>query len=87
MLSLSEAARLGLGSLLGTSDNTHITLVAAGLLFLAGVCLDISTKVSRLANQQKNLAQDLARLGKRVEDLTQDTADSTDRGKGTPEGT
>ena len=86
VLSLSETARLGLGGILGTTGNTPTTLVAAGLLFLAGVCLDISTKVSRLANQQKNLAQDLARIGKSVEDLRRDTADEAERGRASPEG-
>ena len=69
VLSLSETIRQSLGTLLGTEDDTRTTIVATGLVFLAAICLDISTKVSRLANQQKKLAQDLGRLGKQVTDL------------------
>jgi len=70
VLSLWEAAREGLGRLLGTDAEGGA--LAAGLLFLVLVCLDLSTKVSRLANQNKNLAQQLARSAKRLADLEQD---------------
>ena len=67
ILSAWGGARKELAELLGTSEQT--ALVAAAALFLALVCLDISTKVSRLANQQKNLVQEIARLEKRIADL------------------
>ncbi len=72
VLSVSEAARDGLADLLNMEPAN--ALLAVGLVFMAGVCLDISTKVSKLANQQKNLAQDLARLDKRLSDLERDDA-------------
>ena len=72
VLSAWDYARSQLARLLGTSEET--ALVAAAALFLALVCLDISTKVSRLANQQKNLVQELARLEKRIADVEGDDA-------------
>ena len=69
VLSASAKARALLGTLLGTEHDTHTAVISVGLLFLAGICLDLSSKVSRLANQQKTLAQDLSRLHKQVDDL------------------
>jgi len=69
VLSASSQARHWLGALLGTDDDTHTSIITLGLVFLAGICLDLSSKVSRLANQQKTLAQDLSRLHKQVDDL------------------
>ncbi len=70
ILGLWERARTGLASLLGTDGEGAVLTLA--VLFLALICLDISTKVSRLANQQKNLAQGLARLEKRIADVERD---------------
>lgn len=72
-LSLWERARDGLARLLGTDAEGAVLTLA--VLFLALICLDISTKVSRLANQQKNLAQGLGRLEKRLSDLERGEAD------------
>jgi hypothetical protein len=69
-LSLWDGARSQLASALGTSEES--ALLATAALFLAMVCLDISTKVSRLANQQKHLVQEFARLEKRVSDIERD---------------
>ena len=67
LLSVVQPLREALGRLLGTdAEGACLTF---GLLFLVLVCLDISTKVSRLANQQKSLAQSLGRLEKRLADL------------------
>ncbi|MEE2828889.1 MAG: DUF2304 domain-containing protein, partial [Myxococcota bacterium] len=65
LLSCWVVGRAALTDLLGTSTE-ELALVAASILFVAMVCLDISTKVSRMANQQKNLVQAIARLEKRV---------------------
>ena len=73
ILGLWERARAGLARLLDTDAEGAVLTLA--LLFLALVCLDISTRVSRLANHQKNLAQNLARLEKRLSDLEHDAAD------------
>jgi cell division protein FtsW (lipid II flippase) len=67
VLGLWGRAREGLAGWLGTDGEGAVLTLAS--LFLALVCLDISTKVSRLANQQKNLAQGVARLEKRLLDL------------------
>ena len=69
VLSASSQTREWLASVMGTAGDTHSSVIAIGLLFLAGICLDLSSKVSRLANQQKTLAQDLSRLHKQVEDF------------------
>ena len=68
VLSCWVVGRSALTSLLGTTTE-ELALVAASILFVAMVCLDISTKVSRMANQQKNLVQEIARLEKRIADL------------------
>lgn len=73
VLCLVPPARAGLGRLLGTSAESAALAVA--LLFVVAVCLDVSTKVSTLANQQKNLAQGLGRLEKRLGDLEQRGSD------------
>lgn len=70
VLSCWDYGREQLASVLGTSEEA--ALLATAALFLALVCLDISTKVSRLANQQKNLVQEIARLEKRIGDLEGD---------------
>jgi len=70
ILSLWAGARDGLARMLGTDPTTAV--VTLGLVFLVLVALDISTKVSRIANQNKNLAQGLARLEKRLGDLEDD---------------
>lgn len=67
VLSLWEGARAALGRVVGSDPEGGA--VVAGLLFLVLVCLDLSTKVSRLANQNKTLAQELARASKRLSDL------------------
>ena len=67
VLSVWAGAREALADLLGIEPPVAV-LVACGL-FLVLVALDISTKVSKLANQQKNLAQGMARLEKRLADL------------------
>ncbi len=72
VLSLSARSRELLGKLLGTGDDTHTSVIAVALLFLAGICLDLSSKVSRLAGGQKTIAQDLSRLRKEVRDLRRD---------------
>jgi len=69
LLSISTSMRELLRNLLGTGSDTHASIIAIGLLFLAGICLDLSTKVSRLAGGQKTIAQDLSRLRKEVDDL------------------
>ena len=69
LLSISATMREILGSLLGTGSDTHTSVIAVGLLFLAGICLDLSSKVSRLAGGQKTIAQDLSLLRKEVDDL------------------
>lgn len=66
-LAVIADARRAVAAILGL-DEAVAALVSA-LLFLAVVALDLSTQVSRLLNQQKNLAQDLGRLDKRVGDL------------------
>ncbi len=53
-----------------------LAVAALGMFFLGLVALDISTKVSRLANHQKNLAQTLGRLEKRLADLEDDDLDT-----------
>lgn len=70
ILSVWEGARVGLAELLGTEPDSAV--LALGIVFLVVVALDISTKVSRIANQTKNLAQGLARLEKRLGDLEDD---------------
>ncbi len=70
VLSASQSAREHLASLLRTDART--ACLSTLLLFLVLVALDISTKVSKLANQNKNLAQDLARQRKRLEELEAD---------------
>ena len=67
LLSVVPPARDTFALALGTDGRG--ALLAAGLLFLIAISLDMSTQVSRLANQQKNLTQDLARLEKRLADL------------------
>ncbi len=67
LLSLWPGARELVARLLNTDVDGAV--LALAVLFLACVALDISTKVSRLANHQKNLAQGLARLEKRLGDL------------------
>jgi hypothetical protein len=67
VLSAWEGSRRALAGLLGTEPATAVLVVCG--LFLVLVALDISTKVSKLANQQKNLAQGAARLEKRLADL------------------
>jgi hypothetical protein len=66
-LSIWDGGREQLAAALGTSEGT--ALLATAALFLALICLDISTKVSRLANQQKHLIQEIARLEKRIADV------------------
>lgn len=66
-LAVIADARRAVATILGL-DEAVAALVSA-LLFLAVVALDLSTQVSRLLNQQKNLAQDLGRLDKRVADI------------------
>ena len=68
-LSVSATMREMLGRLLGTGSDTHTSVIAVGLLFLAGICLDLSSKVSRLAGGQKTIAQDLSLLRKQLDDL------------------
>ena len=70
VLSAWEGARQALASALDVDRPTAVLVVCG--LFLALVALDISTKVSKLANQQKNLAQGVARLEKRLADLEGD---------------
>jgi hypothetical protein len=70
ILSVWDGARVQLAGILSTSEES--ALLATAALFLALVCLDISTKVSRLANQQKNLVQEIARLEKRIADIEKD---------------
>jgi hypothetical protein len=79
ILSAWEGARAGLADLLGTDRQTAVLTVC--LLFVVLVCLDISTKVSKLANQQKNLAQGLARMEKRLADL-EGSPPGSDGGRG-----
>ena len=57
-LSIWDYGRTHLAALLGTTEEG--ALLATASLFLAGICLDMSTKVSRLANQQKHLVQELS---------------------------
>ncbi len=52
-----------------------LAVVTLGVFFLVCVALDISTKVSRLANHQKNLAQSVGRLEKRLADLEEEAGD------------
>ena len=76
LLGLWERGRDGLAGWLGTDGEGAVLTLA--VLFLALICLDISTKVSRLANQQKNLAQGLARMETRLSDLERDGAGDDD---------
>ena len=69
LLSISSATRELLRTVLGTGSDTHTSVIAIGLLFLAGICLDLSSKVSRLAGGQKTIAQDLSRIRKELDDL------------------
>ncbi len=71
ILSLWEGGRAALAQAMGTEPDTAV--LTLGIVFLVVVALDISTKVSRIANQNKNLAQGLARLEKRLGDLEDDT--------------
>ena len=82
VLSLWEGGRKALAGALGT-DPTTAVLIACGL-FLVLVALDISTKVSKLANQQKNLAQGVARLENRLADVEGhvEAEEATDDGRG-----
>jgi hypothetical protein len=72
-LTLVPPARDLLARALGTTSESASLAVA--LLFVVAVLLDVSTKVSTLANQQKNLAQNVARLDKRLADLEEPDAD------------
>ncbi len=71
------AAALVLGAWSGSREafaralgvDEGLAVVTLGVFFLVLVALDISTKVSTLANHQKNLAQSVARLEKRLSDL------------------
>lgn len=67
LLAVHQGTRAALARLSGLGEGE--AAIVAALLFLALVALDLSTQVSRLLNQQKNLAQDLGRLDKRVSDL------------------
>jgi len=69
-LSIWGSGRAKLAAVLGTSEES--ALLATAALFMALICLDISTKVSRLANQQKHLVQELARMEKRIADVEKD---------------
>jgi hypothetical protein len=60
-------ARAAIAHVLGVDEG--LAMVSLGLLFLVLVALDISTKVSRLANHQKSLAQSLGRIEKRLGDV------------------
>ena len=73
VLGLWGRARTALAELLGTDSEGAALWLA--VLFLALLCLDISTRISRFANQQKNLAQALARLEKRLSDLERSAPD------------
>jgi hypothetical protein len=73
VLSIWEGGRDGLGRLMGTNPETAV--LTTGLVFLVLVALDISTKLSRIANQQKNLAQGHTRLDKRLVDLETEDGD------------
>jgi hypothetical protein len=70
VLSVEPRTRGLLARALGTDDGGAV--LAAGMLFLVAITLDLSTQVSRQANHVKNLAQDLARLEKRLADVQSD---------------
>lgn len=65
--------REAFASALGVDEGLAVLTLAVGFLVL--VALDISIKVSRLANHQKNLAQTLGRLDKRLADLEEQRVD------------
>ena len=67
-LALVPGARARLSSWLGTGGESGAVVMVA-LAFLAALALDFSIRVSRLATQQKNLAQELALLRRRLEEL------------------
>ena len=68
VLSAWDGGRRGLADLLGIDDAaTASLLMTCG--FLAVLLLQLSTRVSGLANHEKNLAQHVARLEKRIDDL------------------
>lgn len=67
-LALWPTGRKRVARLLDSSnEGTGVLLLA--ILFLCGVVLHLSTRVSSLANQSRVLAQHVARLEKRAEDL------------------
>lgn len=74
VLSGSHSARDALGRLLGVDDPATGSLLTTSL-FLAVLLLQLSVRVSALANHEKNLAQHLGRLEKRVADLERRTDD------------
>ena len=65
--------REAFASALGVDEGLGVLTMA--VFFLVLVALDISIKVSRLANHQKNLAQTLGRLDKRLCDLEERAPD------------
>ncbi|MCO4771867.1 MAG: DUF2304 domain-containing protein [Deltaproteobacteria bacterium] len=68
VLSLWPSARERVARLLDSSaEGTGVLLLA--ILFLCGIVLHLSTRVSTLANQNRTLAQHVAGLEKRAEDL------------------
>ena len=64
-----EDAREAFARAMGVDEG--MAVIALGVIFLVLIALDVSTKVSRLANHQKSLAQSVGRLEKRVSDLEQ----------------
>ena len=66
-LTVWAGGRETLARLLGADEGSALLTLAA--LFLLLIVLDLSTRVSRLANQQKHLIQEIARLEKRINDL------------------
>jgi hypothetical protein len=68
LLALWPTGREQVARLLDSSNQgTGVLLLA--ILFLCGVVLHLSTRVSTLANQSRVLAQHVARLEKRADDL------------------
>ena len=75
LLGVLPEVRGSVSRMLGVGEGQVLTLLA--ILFLCGVCLDLSTRLSRIANQQKNLAQLLGTLEKRVSDAEDALDDET----------